>query len=315
MEGNGARGLIDGLPSKVAADVLVAATQGASGGIRKTTEDVWGGLVGDRIREWRQRNLISSLEKTADFLVEKGVRLEDAKALPDGAIYQIFEGASRADEPDLQALWAGLLATEMAGTLREDIRKTVANTISAMSAPDAQLFGCLVRCLELRAQLEADTEVLRAESRAFYETEPSGEDLKRATHEAQRKHETLRGKFSEELKRQLSEIGDLQNERNAFAKASLIRLGLIELKRDIFNRRDVNEFSRFSAREDVRVLAAQLTNGFASVGQSLLSLEAWLRARAGNDETPLIDVSHYGPQINYGLTGFGGLFADAVVVR
>lgn len=98
------------LPSQAAIQVAMAASDGFSSGLKGTVQDVWGGLIGDRVRQWRQRNLIVVLEKTADFLKAKGIDLNNARALPDGALYLLFESSSKVEEPDLQNLWANLLA-------------------------------------------------------------------------------------------------------------------------------------------------------------------------------------------------------------
>lgn len=98
---------------KAAADLINKMAGGAADGLVSTAGDIFGGLFGDRIREWRIRNSIELASRTARLLESKGVSLEKAKVLPMGEIYSIFEGASKVDDPVLQELWANLLAKLM----------------------------------------------------------------------------------------------------------------------------------------------------------------------------------------------------------
>ena len=95
------------------AKVLEASLGRAAGGLGDTVATVWGGLIGDQLNEWRTRNFVNGLEKTAQFLKAKGINLSDCRALPNGEMYSIFEGMSKQDDPDLQELWASLLANSM----------------------------------------------------------------------------------------------------------------------------------------------------------------------------------------------------------
>ncbi|MBV5350159.1 hypothetical protein JZU71_03110, partial [bacterium] len=67
---------------------------GASGFIG----DVFGGLVGDKVRQWRVRNLISALAATKAHLESFGISVDQAKALPMAELLVIFEGASKTDD-------------------------------------------------------------------------------------------------------------------------------------------------------------------------------------------------------------------------
>lgn len=85
----------------------------AADGVMDIGGNIVGGLIGDRIREWRTRNLVDQLAETARRLKEKGVDLEKARSLPLGETYAIFEEASKQDDLEVQALWSGLLANAM----------------------------------------------------------------------------------------------------------------------------------------------------------------------------------------------------------
>lgn len=93
--------------------VLRAAVGGARAEISSSAADLWNLAIGDRLRHWKVRNLVAVAERTANFLREKNISLEDVAPLPDGELYLLFSGASKADTDDLRALWAGLLASAL----------------------------------------------------------------------------------------------------------------------------------------------------------------------------------------------------------
>jgi hypothetical protein len=98
---------------KAAAGVIEKLFGSAADGIADATGNIFGGLIGDRLREWRKRNLIATLAKTAEYLREMNIPLEKARALPMGDVYAIFEGASKQEEPDVCEMWAALLGNAM----------------------------------------------------------------------------------------------------------------------------------------------------------------------------------------------------------
>jgi Abortive infection alpha len=105
--------------------------------------DIFGGLIGDRVRQWRNRNLINSLAKTADILKEKGIPLDKAKVLPMGEAYAMFENASKQDEPAVSDLWAGLLANAMDPDSDTTIEPALVETLKSFSGCEAALMEFL----------------------------------------------------------------------------------------------------------------------------------------------------------------------------
>ncbi|RWA97590.1 Abi-alpha family protein [Mesorhizobium sp.] len=105
--------LVESELEKEAAKVAGAVIGRTAGGVMDTVSDIFGGLIGDAIKEWRKRNLISLLARTAEILKARGVALEKAKALPMGEAYAMFEEASKQDDPAIAEMWAALLANAM----------------------------------------------------------------------------------------------------------------------------------------------------------------------------------------------------------
>lgn len=140
---------IEAAAARVAERAMNAAVDGFGGFFG----DVFGGLVGDGIKQWRNRNLVSCLAKTKSHLDELGIPLANAKALPMGDMYAIFEGMSKQDDPHLTEMWASLLATAMNPDRTAALDPTFPKILEQLSGVDAVI---------LRFQFEA--EALRAKS-------------------------------------------------------------------------------------------------------------------------------------------------------
>lgn len=96
-----------------AARVAERAMNSTVDGLGGFVADVFGGVIGDSVKQWRNRNLVASLAKTKSRLDEMGIPLANAKALPMGEMYAIFDGMSKQDDPHLIEMWASLLAAAM----------------------------------------------------------------------------------------------------------------------------------------------------------------------------------------------------------
>lgn len=127
------------LATDAALKVAKAAGRGFLQGITESSRDVWGGLLGDRIGQWKLRNLINSLERTARLFEAKGIPIENAKHLPNGELLLIFEGMSKSDDDELSSLWARLLANDMTSSEATN-SKMCASILEQMSSDVAVLF-------------------------------------------------------------------------------------------------------------------------------------------------------------------------------
>lgn len=124
---------------KEAAKVAGAVIGRAASGVMDTVSDVFGGLIGDAIREWRTRNLVSHLARTAEILKAKGVSLDKAKALPMGEAYAMFEEASKQDDPTVAEMWSALLANAMDPALDVKVEPAFVATLRAMGPVEANV--------------------------------------------------------------------------------------------------------------------------------------------------------------------------------
>jgi hypothetical protein len=124
---------------KQAAQVAGKALGRVADGTLDIGGNIVGGLFGDRIREWRTRNLVSALSKTADFLKAKGIPLDKAKALPMGEAYAMFEEASKQDDPTLQEMWSALLANAMDASSGVAIDPAFVSTLKVLGGVEGHI--------------------------------------------------------------------------------------------------------------------------------------------------------------------------------
>lgn len=74
-----------------------------------TAGDVWGALLGDRIAGWRMTNAMNSAAKAHEEAAKRGLKLEPSR-VPNRFAVTWFTKAAETDEPDIQELFAKLLA-------------------------------------------------------------------------------------------------------------------------------------------------------------------------------------------------------------
>ncbi|WP_299370404.1 Abi-alpha family protein [uncultured Tateyamaria sp.] len=122
------------------ADVIRTILGRSGTGLADLGSSFFGGLVGDRMRQWRTRNLISTCEKTAKFLQEKGIDLKSARALPDGEIYLLFSGMAEAEDTTLRQMWSQLLASRMDPSQSEQLNPEIVSLLKIMTGDDAMVF-------------------------------------------------------------------------------------------------------------------------------------------------------------------------------
>ncbi|WP_139257754.1 Abi-alpha family protein [Natronohydrobacter thiooxidans] len=225
--GNDGRSLeeISDFLSPVALGVVKAAAGGVSSGIRESSTDVWGALVGDPLKMWRTRRLIDGLEGVASHLKQKGVDLKSAKALPFGEMLILFDGISKEDDQVLSDMWARLIADSMMENRKPSISaRSVAAVLEQMSPETAKIFEFLSK--EARRKF-INEKLGRIRNKEFF---PLDEE------EAKLSEDDLR----EELEKITPEIdgewqfihkgGALIDAQFEVAKGELLRLNLIDRK-------------------------------------------------------------------------------------
>lgn len=132
--------------SPIAAGVVKAAAGGAASGVQDTAADIWGALVGDRVKLWRVRNWTTGLEKTAKHISALGVDLADAKPLPYGDMLVLFDGVSKEDDVNLSDMWARLIAKAMTEKEGPSVSsRSVAAVLEQLSPDSARVFLLLAK--------------------------------------------------------------------------------------------------------------------------------------------------------------------------
>ncbi|CUW88410.1 MULTISPECIES: Abi-alpha family protein [Rhizobium/Agrobacterium group] len=106
-------------------------------GVAGVTREVFGGLVGDSLTQWRNRNLVTKLAKSKDHFDRLGIPIENAKALPKGELYAIFDGMSKQDDPQLSDMWSALMTNAMRPDIRFVLDPALPKVLEQLSGVDA----------------------------------------------------------------------------------------------------------------------------------------------------------------------------------
>jgi hypothetical protein len=119
-----------------------------------TLADFWQGVVGDRVTAWHIRNAASIDQKLRVDLSAKGLEFDTAN-LPEGVAFRWFQRATEADEPEIQNLFAKLLANAANGD-EDALRKRNIDLVSNLTPDDARLLGYIAdRYAEFRTSRAA----------------------------------------------------------------------------------------------------------------------------------------------------------------
>lgn len=102
--------------------------------IAATLAEGWQGIVGDRVTAWRINNAAKISDRLADEIATRGLTLK-TDALPESYAFRWFDKASEEDDPELQSLFAKLLANAASGNEAALERQNI-DLISRMT-PDA----------------------------------------------------------------------------------------------------------------------------------------------------------------------------------
>lgn len=185
--------------------------------------DVFGGLVGDRVKQWRTRNLIDSLAKTRDHLEKRGIKIENAKALPMGELYAIFEGASKTDDADLREMWSALLSNKMNPEQESFTDPSFPRLLGELSGLDAQILNYMVKFSETFKQHTQTWE----EALAGFDYMSKNEELRAKSAEQQRARSKAFKGEAEKLQKVITDR--YSDEHISYSISNLSRLGLIDI--------------------------------------------------------------------------------------
>lgn len=225
--GNDGRSLeeISDFLSPVALGVVKAAAGGVSSGIRESSADVWGALVGDPLKMWRTRRLIDGLESVASHLKQKGVDLKSAKALPFGDMLILFDGISKEDNQILSDMWARLIADSMIENNKPSISaRSIAAILEQMSPETAKIFEFLSK--EAKSKLIIE-KIGKIRNKEFFPLDD--EEAKLSEDDLREELEKITPEIDGEWK-YIHKGGALIDAQFEVAKGELLRLNLIDRK-------------------------------------------------------------------------------------
>ena len=133
--------------AKLGGKAIDAAT-GLGSWVSKTVgtipEDLLGIAGGDWLKEQRKRNLISLQEMTEKKLQDRinaGTLMEPSVSV----VLPLLKTAADENRPELQELWAGLLATSFQSDGGQRVRRAFFDTLQKLEPPDVMLFDAGVR--------------------------------------------------------------------------------------------------------------------------------------------------------------------------
>lgn len=110
----------------------------SSSGPLASLGDAWQAVIGDRIAHWRLRNAMALQIKANDEARHLGLQLVSSR-IPERYAFAWFEEATKQDEPELQVLFARLLAKAAAGDEDASDRRLL-KILGAMTPSDAAVF-------------------------------------------------------------------------------------------------------------------------------------------------------------------------------
>ena len=79
-----------------------------------TLSDTWAAVIGDRVAAWRLKNAAALQVRVNEEVGKLGLQLDRSK-IPEHYAFAWFEEATKQDEPEIQELFARLLARAAAG--------------------------------------------------------------------------------------------------------------------------------------------------------------------------------------------------------
>lgn len=167
-----------------------------------TLSDTWQALIGDRVAAWRITNAIKLQIQVNAELLASGLKLKESR-IPDRYAFTWFEEATKQDKPELQTLFARLLARAASGD--ED-------------ALDHRHLETVSRLTPLDAVILSDIYNYAVDATAGWGRKP--EECEREEHELHKSLKVARGDNSWRSVEHLQSLGLLER-RTAVNKHSL----------------------------------------------------------------------------------------------
>jgi len=127
-------------------DIVRAGKEAVPSAVRHTLTDAWNIVLGNRVAQWQLENIVKTQAKSKKLFDELGLK-PNLDKIPPRYGYAWFEEAAKHDEPDLQDLFATLLAKAASGD--EDALDTrLLEIVTKFTPAEAKLFHYLADAVE-----------------------------------------------------------------------------------------------------------------------------------------------------------------------
>lgn len=107
--------------------------------VGQTLSDTWSTAIGDRVGFWRAKNAMRYQLLLAEEAKRLGLKVNPTK-IPDRYAFAWFEEATKHDEPEIQVLFARLLARAADDAVMADPDRRLIDVLSRLTPADALLF-------------------------------------------------------------------------------------------------------------------------------------------------------------------------------
>ena len=100
-------------------------------------------LLGDQMRLWRFQNGARILRRAEETIEERGLTPDELRKLPYGEQFLVLEKATFEDKPEIQEMWAQLIANALDPDSNVHIEKRILELLTSLSPPEAGLLHVL----------------------------------------------------------------------------------------------------------------------------------------------------------------------------
>lgn len=107
-----------------------------------TLSDTWAAVIGDRVAAWRLKNAAALQLKVNEEVGKLGLKLDRSK-IPERYAFSWFDEATKQDEPEIQGLFARLLARAAAGD-EDALDRRHLEVLSRLTPTDAAVLQRIV---------------------------------------------------------------------------------------------------------------------------------------------------------------------------
>lgn len=265
------------------------------------------GIMADKVRLKRERNLQLCLDETRKQLEAKQVDLKDITPPDEEDLHVVLNGVSLAKDDTIRGLWAGLLTSALDPSSQQSVERSITSVIEALTPVDAKIISFLVF---------AEREDQTCQSRNFknlrvLQRNPQGKSAPETPEEKQEREDADHEYRSIQVYHAqrvvaLAKAYEINYPPDPFAKdqdwhLNLSRLGVIEPT----EAKGLSRFGRIRTSAD-DVATIQTLNAIAETIDNLAK-----QIRSSDERPYLLQDGNWHVTIGIKLTPFGRKFASA----